>query len=46
LIKEEVIVKYVKAQTIKWYGHLNKMEDIKFVKKITDWNPIGVRTKG
>jgi hypothetical protein len=23
-----------------------RMEDIKLVKKITDWNPIGVRTKG
>jgi len=22
------------------------MEDRKLVKKITDWNPIGVRTKG
>jgi len=22
------------------------MEDIKLVKKITDWNPIGVRTEG
>ena len=24
---------------------LNRMEDRKLVKKITDWNPIGVRTK-
>ena len=23
-----------------------RMEDIKLVKKITDWNRIGVRTKG
>ena len=37
---------YIKAQTIKWHGYLNRMEDIKLVKKITDWNPIGVRTKG
>jgi hypothetical protein len=22
------------------------MEDIKLVKKFTDWNPIGIRTKG
>jgi hypothetical protein len=36
LIKGEDSVKYVKAQRIKWRGHLNKMEDIKLVKKITD----------
>jgi hypothetical protein len=46
LIKREVIVKYIKAQTIKWHGHCNGMEDIKLVKKITDWNPTGVRTEG
>ena len=30
------IVKYAKAQTIKWRGHRNGMEDIKLVKKITE----------
>ena len=46
LIKGEVIVKYIKTQRIKLWGHLNRMEDIKLVRKITDWNPIGLRTKG
>jgi len=46
LIKGEDSVKHVKAQRIKWRGHLNKMGDIKLVKKITDWNPAGLRTKG
>jgi len=45
LIKKEDIVKYIKAQRIKFWGHLNRMEGIKLVKKITDWNPIGVRNK-
>jgi hypothetical protein len=27
-------------------GHLNRMEGIKLVQKITDWNPTGIRTKG
>jgi len=31
---------------MKWWGHLNRMEDIKLVKKTTDWNPVGVRSKG
>ena len=26
--------------------HLNRMEDMKLVKKITDWSPTGLRTKG
>jgi len=33
---------YIRAQRIKWLGHLNKLEDIKIV-KITDWNPRGVK---
>jgi hypothetical protein len=39
-------VKYIKVRRIKWRRHLNRMEDIKLVKKITDWNPIGIRTEG
>jgi hypothetical protein len=45
LINGENIVKYIKAQRIKWCGHLNGMEHIKLV-KITDWNPTVIRTKG
>jgi hypothetical protein len=44
LIKGE-IVKHTKAQRIKLWAHLSRMEDINLVKKITDWNPVGVRTK-
>jgi len=46
LIKGEDIVKYIKAQRIEWRGLFNRMEDTKLVKKIINWNPIGVRTKG
>jgi len=45
LIKEDT-VKNTKSHKIKWRGHMNRMEDTKLVKKITDWNPIGIRTKG
>jgi hypothetical protein len=38
--------KYMKHNRAKWRGHLNKMEDMKLVKKITDWNPMGIRTEG
>jgi len=39
-------IKYIKSQRIKWWGHLNKMKDIKLVKHINDWNPLGIRAKG
>jgi len=32
VIKGEDIVKYVKVQRIKWWGHLKRMEDTKLVK--------------
>jgi hypothetical protein len=31
---------------MKWWRHLNRMEDIKLVKKITDLRHVGIRTKG
>jgi hypothetical protein len=39
-------VKYMKAQRIIRWGNLKRMEDIKLVKMFTDWNPLGVRSKG
>jgi hypothetical protein len=38
LIKEEIIVKHKVTQSIKWWGHLNGMDNIKLVEEITDWN--------
>jgi hypothetical protein len=37
-------VKYIKGT--KNLKNVNRIEDIKLVSKITDWNPMGVRTKG
>lgn len=39
-------VRNITAQKIKWWGHLNKMETTKTVRKITERNPIGTRSKG
>ena len=40
VIKGIDIVKYIKAQRIKWWRHLNRMEHTKLlVKKITGWKP-------
>jgi hypothetical protein len=31
---------------IKWWRHLNRLEDVKPVKKINVWNSTGIRTNG
>ena len=45
LIKGKYVVKYVKTQRIKMWGNINRLKDIKLVKKNYDWNPVRVRTK-
>jgi hypothetical protein len=40
------IIKYVKAQRIKWWRALNRVGKTKTVRKITEWNHIGTRIKG
>jgi hypothetical protein len=52
-MREEDIFKYLRAQTIKWWGHLNRMgrrrrrrRRKKKARKITEWNPIGMIFKG
>jgi hypothetical protein len=32
-LREEDIAKYIKTQRIKWWGHLNRMENMKLVKE-------------
>jgi len=46
LIKAEDSFKYMEAQRIRWWDHVQRMEDITPVIKITGHNPIGVRTRG
>jgi hypothetical protein len=46
LMRGEDVVKYITAQRIKRLGHLNRMEETKTVKKITEWNAIGKSYKG
>jgi len=46
LIKDEYIAKYTKSQRLKQWGHVSRTEETKVVKKITDWKPVRIRTKG
>jgi hypothetical protein len=44
-IKGEHIAKYTKSRRLKHWGHIGRTEETEVVKKISDWNPVGVRTK-
>lgn len=46
LIKGEDTFKYMKAQRMRWWKYVQRMEDIKLIIKITVCNPVGVRTRG
>jgi hypothetical protein len=39
-------VRYVKAQIIKWLGHIQRMDQARPTRKLFDWKPIGTRPVG
>jgi hypothetical protein len=42
LIKHRNTINYVKAQTLSWFGHTNRMPETDIVKKIYKWKPFKV----
>jgi hypothetical protein len=40
----EDTVKHTRAHRVKSWGHLKRMEQTKTVRKIIEWNPIGMRS--
>jgi uncharacterized protein YutE (UPF0331/DUF86 family) len=42
LIKHRNILnyKYIKAQRLSWFGHVQRMPDTRTVKKMFKWNPL------
>ena len=46
LIKHENIVKYIKAQRLSWFGHIQRMPEARATKKIFKWNPLTTRPRG
>jgi hypothetical protein len=40
------IVRYIKAQRLRWFGHILRMEDDRMFKKLTSWKPFGKRPTG
>ena len=45
LVRAEDKVKYIRAQRIKWWGHLDGMGERKTVRKVTECNHIEMRCK-
>jgi hypothetical protein len=39
-------VRYIKAQRIKWVGHIVRMDKERTVKRVTEWRTVAVRRAG
>jgi len=39
-------VRYIKAQRIKWLGHIQRTDQARPIRKLLDWKPMGIRPVG
>jgi len=39
-------VRFIKAQRIKWLGHIQRMDQALPARKLLDWKPMGIRPAG
>jgi hypothetical protein len=46
LIEGADTVRFIKAQRIKWLGHIQRMDRARPTRKLLDWKPVGTRTVG
>ena len=46
LIEGADIVRFIKAQRIKWLGHIQRMDQARPTGKLLDWKPVGTRPVG
>jgi len=46
LIEGADIVKFFKAQRIKWLGHIQQMDQTRPTRKLSVWRPMGTRPVG
>ena len=46
LIEGADIVRFIKAQRIKWLGHIQRMDQARPARRLLDWKPMGTRPVG
>jgi hypothetical protein len=46
LIEGANIVRFIKAQRIKWLGHIQRMDQARQTRKLLDWKPMETRPVG
>jgi len=46
LIQQNNIINFVRAQRLRWYGHIERMQETRMVKAICSWKPISKRPMG
>jgi hypothetical protein len=46
LIESADIVIFIKARSIKWLGHIQRMDQARPARKLLDWIPMGTRPVG
>jgi hypothetical protein len=46
LIEGADIVRFIKAQRIKWLGHIQRMDQTSPGRRLLDWKPMGTRPVG
>ena len=46
LVEGTDIVRFIKAQRIKWLGHIQRMDQARPTRKLIDWKPMGTGPVG
>jgi len=46
LIEGADIVRFIKAQRIKWLGHIQRLDQARLTRKLSDWKPMETRPVG
>ena len=46
IIRNQNIINFIQAQRLRWFGHVHRLPEERFVKRIYKWKPFGTRAQG